>query len=326
MNTPIRQYTIGEPRTAGPLAVFPVLGPAPQLEYRTFAQATQLGALAREIAGSAAVRSLVVENPMDLPLLLYEGEEVLGAQQNRTFDDSVLVAAGAKLRLDVSCVEAGRWEGSRHAEPLHASPQAADPGLRRLKRARARSTGRADQGEVWEAVGRRLEEHGVVSRSAAMSDVYDRRREDLRSLARAIGHVEGQVGAVAAVSGRPVVLDLVSRADAFATLLPRLAQGYALDALGAGEVAADPDTAVAFLAEALTAPRVATFTPGMGRGVEIGSAALIGSGLEYEEELIQLSAFPAAGRPERPYAAAARARIARPSRRRPGTRWADARS
>jgi hypothetical protein len=320
MNTPIRQYTIGEPQAAGPLAVFPVFGPPAQLEYRTFAQATQLGALAREVAGSAAVRSLVVENPTELPLLVYEGEEVLGAQQDRTFDDSVLVAAGAKLRLDVSCVEAGRWEGSRHAEPLRASPQAADPDLRRLKRARARSIGRADQGEVWEAVGRRLVEHGVASRSAAMSDIYERRRADLGSLARATGHVEGQVGAVAMVSGRPAVLDLVSRPEAFATLLPRLAQGYALDALGAAEVDADPDTAAVFLTETLTAPRVATFTPGLGRGVEIGTAALIGSGLEHEDELIQLSAFPAAERPERPPAATARARIARPSRRRPGTR------
>jgi hypothetical protein len=150
-----------------------------------------------------------------------------------------------------------------------------------------------------------------------MSDVYDRRRADLGLLARAIRHVEGQVGAVAMVSGRPVVLDLVSRADAFATLLPRLAQGYALDALGAAEVGADPDTAAAFLTEALTAPRVATFTPGMGRGVQIGTAALIGSGLQHEDELIQLSAFSAAGRAERPAAAAARARIARPSSRMP---------
>jgi hypothetical protein len=323
MNTLIRQYTIGEPQVAGPLAVFPVFGPAPQLEYRTFAQATQLGALAREVAGTASVRSLVVENPTDLPLLVYEGEEVLGAQQNRTFDDSVLVAAGAKLRLDVSCVEAGRWEGSRHGEALRASPQAADPDLRRLKRARARSAGRADQGEVWEAVGRRLDEHGVASRSAAMSDIYEGRRRDLGSLTRAIGHVEGQVGAVTLVSGRPAVLDLVSRAEAFATLLPRLAQGYALDALGAGEVDANPDTAAAFLTQAFTAPRVATFTPGVGRGVEIATAALIGSGLEHEEELIQLSAFPAAGRPQRPPAAAARARIARPSRRRPSAQGPD---
>jgi hypothetical protein len=315
MNTVTRQYTIGKPQVAGPLAVFPVFGPAPQLEYRTFAQATEFGALARELDGGASVRSLVVENPTDLPLLVYEGEEVLGAQQNRTFDDSVLVAAGAELRLNVSCMEAGRWEGTRHEQPLRASPQAADPDLRRLKRAGARRAGRPAQGEVWEAVGQRLAEHGVASRTAAMSDLYDRRRADLSSLARAVGHVAGQVGAVAAVSGSPVVLDLVSRPEAFAALLPRLAQGYALDALGAAEEGPDPDAAAAFLSEALAAPRVPTRTPGAGCGLAIGTPALIGSALEAERELIQLAAFPAAaGRSRAP---AARARIARPSRRRP---------
>lgn len=294
--------------------MFPVFGPAALLEYRTFAQAIELGALARELDVGASVRSLLVENPTDLPLLVYEGEEVLGAQQNRTFDDSVLVAAGAKRDVPVSCVEAGRWDGTRHAEPMRSSPQAADPDLRRLKRAGVRSAGRADQGEVWAAVGDRLARHGVTSANSAMSDLYDGRRDELGSFARVVGHVDGQVGAVAAVSGSPVVLDLVSRAEAFAALLPRLAQGYALDALGAAEAAPDPEAAASFLHEALAAPRVPTRTPGMGCGVAIGTPALIGSGLECERELIQLAAFPArGGHPGAP----ARARIARPSTRRP---------
>jgi hypothetical protein len=317
MNTLTRQYVLGEPQVAGPLAVFPVLGPEPRLDYRIFAQATELGALARELDGGASVRALVVENPTDLPLLVYEGEEVLGARQNRTFDDSVLVAAGAKLRVGVSCVEAGRWEGARHAEPLRASQQAADPDLRRLKRAGARSAGRADQGEVWAAVGHRLARHGVASAHAAMSDLYDHRRDDLGSLARAVGHIDGQLGAVAAVSGIPAVLDLVSRPEAFAALLPRLAQGYALDALGAAEAAPDRDAAGSFLDEALAAPRVPARTPGIGCGIQVGTPRLIGSGLEHERELIQLAAFPAAATRGRRPGAGARTRIARPSRRRP---------
>jgi hypothetical protein len=44
--------------------------------------------------GGGNVNDLVIVNPTDLPVLVYEGEEVLGAQQNRIFDVSVLVAAG----------------------------------------------------------------------------------------------------------------------------------------------------------------------------------------------------------------------------------------
>src|SRR2546427_144353 len=115
LEAPLR---IGDPGVAGPLAVFPLFGPEPRLAYRSFAQAAPLGAAVTEMLGGASVNDLVVSNPTDLPVLLYEGEEVLGAQQNRTFDVSVLVPAGAKLTVPVSCVEHGRWEGTRHAESL----------------------------------------------------------------------------------------------------------------------------------------------------------------------------------------------------------------
>ena len=293
MNTLVSHYSLGEPQVAGPLGVFPVFGPAPRLSYRSFAQATELGALVREVDGGGSVRSLVLENPTDLPLLLYEGEEVLGARQNRTFDESVLVGSGEKVTVEVSCVEAGRWEAARRAEALQPSPQAADPDLRHLKRAAKRSLGHADQREVWAAVATRLADHGVSSPVSAMSDLYDGRRTALHALAKAVRPVEGQVGALASVSGRPMALDLLSRADAFATLLPRLAQGYALAALGACDGHAGHDAALHFLSDALAAPRVHTPTRGLGRGVAIGTPSLVGSGLEHDEGLIALAAFPA---------------------------------
>jgi hypothetical protein len=304
------QHTLGEPQVAGPLAVYPVFGPTrPRLAYRTFAQAVELGALARERERGAAVRALVVENPTELPLLVYEGEEVLGAQQNRTFAASALVVAGDTLELDVTCVEQGRWDSRRHRERMRPSPQAADPSLRRLARASANAIGSADQAQVWSAVACRMVEHNVASQSAAMSDVFDHRRGDLDSLGRGIRHLDGQVGAVAAVAGRPVVLDLVSRAEAFACLLPRLAQGYGLDALDSPGSEPNGEAAEAFLRDALRAPRLETRTAGMGNGLAVGSPAVLGSGLELSGELIQLSAFPVdSGR--------SAGRVAPPSRRR----------
>ena len=214
---------------------------------------------------------LSVENPTDLPLLVYEGEEVLGAQQNRTFDVSALVPAGERILVPVSCVEQGRWDHARHREAFRPSPQAADPSLRRTKRAAANAAGRVNQNEVWAEVSGRLAEHGVYSDSEAMSDLYERRRTDLDPLGRAIRHVDGQIGALACVSGQPVALDLVSRAEVFAALLPALAQGYALDALGGTEPEPDPRQAEYFLRSALAPPRRERRTVGLGRAVVLGT-------------------------------------------------------
>ena len=189
---------------------------------------------------------------------------MLGAQQNRTFDVSALVPAGERILVPVSCVEQGRWDHTRHREAFRPSPQAADPSLRRTKRAAANAAGRVNQNEVWAEVSGRLAAHGVYSHSEALSDLYDSRRADLDPLGRAIRHVDGQIGALACVSGQPVALDLVSRAEVFAALLPALAQGYALDALGGTEPEPDPRQAEYFLRSAL-APAAARAAHGRPR-------------------------------------------------------------
>ena len=97
MDTITHDLTLGEPQVAGPLAVFPIVGPAGKLAYRSFAAAIELGAFVKELDEGASVGNLLLQNPTDLALLVYEGEEVLGAQQNRSFDSPVLVGAGARL-------------------------------------------------------------------------------------------------------------------------------------------------------------------------------------------------------------------------------------
>ncbi len=314
MTTLTQDLKLAAPQSVGPLTVFPLVGPAGALQYRAFTQAIELGALVKELDGGASVGELRLENPTDLALLVYEGEEVLGAQQNRSFDTSVLVGAGRGANLHVTCVEHGRWDSRRHGEHFAPSPQAADPHLRRVKRhaanlrAAAGAPPRADQGEVWHEVGERLQRHDVDSASDAMSDLYDHRRGDIDRMAHAVRQVEGQVGAVAQVGGRTVALDLVSRPDVFAHLLPRLAQGYALEALGERDAEPDEQAATAFVGEALHAPRAPQQTPGMGRAFGFVAPAVVGGGLTVGDELVQLCAFPEAPAPE--------GRIARPARRR----------
>src|SRR3954453_3110806 len=147
---------VGEPNVCGPLAVYPLFGPEPELGYVAFAQAVSAGASVKELASGASVNDLLVINPTPTPVLLYEGEEVLGAQQNRTFDTSVLVPAGAQLRVPVSCVERHRWDGHRHGESFAPAPQTAYPALRQMKNRQARTNAmagmeaRAHQGAVWQ--------------------------------------------------------------------------------------------------------------------------------------------------------------------------------
>src|SRR5207249_3998616 len=62
-----------------------------------------------EVSAAGEVPALSVVNDADRPVLLLDGEELVGARQNRILNTTVLVAAQATLRIPVSCVEQGRW-------------------------------------------------------------------------------------------------------------------------------------------------------------------------------------------------------------------------
>jgi hypothetical protein len=294
-------FAVRAPDVVGPLAVFALVAEGPPAQrYLPFASAVGRGATVTELTEGASVNDLLFTNPLDAPVLLYEGEEVLGAQQNRTFDTSILVAAGTKLRVPVSCVEHGRWDGSRHGEAFAPAPQAAYPAMRKLKNTQARAAvaaggeARAVQSEVWAEVGEKSVRHRAISKTAAVHDVYEHRRHDLDSLAGGITRYENQVGALVALGGRFVVLDHVSDPDAWATLHDPLLQGYALDALEASE--ATPPTvedAREFIGLLAQAPKQRSATPGLGEGIRFEFGGLAGTGLVNAGETVSLTAFAA---------------------------------
>jgi hypothetical protein len=303
-NTFLR-FHLRDPQIAGPLAVFPVFGSRPRLRYRSLGQAVKHGAFVTEVDEHGSVNDVLICNVSDRALLLYEGELIIGARQNRVIDQPVLVPAGVELSVPVSCVEQGRWDHGQRTAKFRPSPEAADPAMRRIKRATANSRGiaggeaRPEQAEVWREVDERLRVHQVASPSSAFTELFDARRPALDELTEPVRALKGQVGAVASIAGRPVALDLVSRPRVFADLLPRLASGYALQALDALHSTrvgtAEPSNAAAqeFLEAVLGAERRWVPTPGMGDAFVPTSPSITGSGLCADGELIALSAFPA---------------------------------
>jgi hypothetical protein len=312
---------VGEPDVLQSLAVFPIFGPAPVQPYVSFAQGRDAGVAIKELEGSASVNDLIVINPTATPVLLFEGEEVLGAQQNRTFDVTALIGANATETIPVSCMEAGRWDSTRHSEAFAPAPQTAPANLRRSKAlmvSASLGTGgeaRANQSAVWSEIEQRADRLQADAPTGALHDVYESRRDQLRRFNEAVELRDGQSGALVAIGGRFTVFDWVSRPDAYATLHPALIQGYALDAIETDE--ADAPT----VEEAKGFVRIATGITsterdgiGLGREVRFAAHQLIGTGLTAADELVQLTvhAQSAPG-----HERTGSGRIRRASRRRP---------
>jgi ARG/rhodanese/phosphatase superfamily protein len=116
--------TFGVPIDHGVLRVVPLLGDDdPACEYVTLDEALAAGAITiTEVSEEGRIPDLRVRNTGSKPVLIIDGEELVGAKQNRVLNLTVLIGAYTETTIPVSCVEAGRWRHlSRHfvSSPHH---------------------------------------------------------------------------------------------------------------------------------------------------------------------------------------------------------------
>jgi hypothetical protein len=111
--------TVGPPVTFDSITMLPLLGPRAverEPSYVTLDEAIeQAWTEVTEISEQGSVPELRVINKGPQPVFILDGEELVGAKQNRVVNLSILVAAASELVIPVSCVEAGRWRSRSKA-------------------------------------------------------------------------------------------------------------------------------------------------------------------------------------------------------------------
>jgi hypothetical protein len=273
--------------------------------------AIRAGTLRITEAGQGSVPELIAINTGDTDVLVLDGEQLIGAKQNRMASRSILLPAHSETKIPVSCMEHGRWH---HVSPEFAPSKYYSPtNVRRRHRTAETSSVQAGapaapsvlrfaQGAVWDDIAYLADDLGAQSPTGALNESIERREEDLKAWAGRFPAVHGQVGMAAFVGGRPLALDVVGDRVLYASVHERLIGGYVLDALRRrGEtVGPEPDAAERFLSSVREAVR--TEAPTVGRGAyRVLSGAVVGGELEDDGRTIHVSAFPpdeeAAARP-----------------------------
>jgi hypothetical protein len=113
MNTVIadRAHSVRPEKPQGRgLHIVPILGSSHDLpDYRVLDLQTLPQVRVTEIGEHGQVPTPRVQNTLETRLFLMDGQELVGAKQNRILNTDVMVPAGATLDIPVSCVEARRW-------------------------------------------------------------------------------------------------------------------------------------------------------------------------------------------------------------------------
>jgi len=309
----------GEALTCGGLSVFP-LRHAPQsqaqpkVDYLLLKEAIEADLVSiREVSESGSVPELLVENRAGKPVLIIDGEELIGAKQNRIANLTLLVPAAKTTVIPVSCVEAGRWSRRSDEFALAERVQYAKGRAERLASVQdsMRRSGKrhSDQGRVWRNIAEKAANMDAESATGAMSAIFEKHTKGLDELVgkfQAMQATEDQIGAVFALGDTICGLDAFDKASTFATLLPKLVHSYGIDAIELGTIEAgakntaapDAGTVDAFL-EKLAKGKIEEHPAvGLGTDIRIEARGIIAGGLVAESSLLHIAVFvePSQGR------------------------------
>jgi hypothetical protein len=311
INETLGGLEIGQPVGYQNLTLFPLLSDvAIERNYLTLREAISSGdTVIREVSESGSVPELLIENNAKKPVLILDGEELIGAKQNRTANVTILAAAMKSTVIPVSCVEAGRW--SYDSPEFTDSDRAHFSRGRRLKMGSVTQSMRdygardANQEQVWEEIDNKAMHMNVDSDTGAMADIYEKHEHSLENYVKAMTSVERQVGALFAIGESIEGLDLFDCPMTLTDMLSKLTRSYAIDAMDTPTTlnpGSKPSTLVArgFLERLTRADAEAYPAVGLGTEIRLSAQQVIGAGLVEEQRVVHLAAFSAPAQTQRP--------------------------
>ncbi len=296
----LSELRLGQLQTHKNLSVFPLLGElADGPDYLLLKEALDNNLITvTEVDKSGHVPELKVINTSEKYVLLLDGEELIGAKQNRVINTTILLKGASETIIPVSCTEEGRWQYTSSTFSNSDVIMA-----RKARAGKAQSVSRSllcdrsfksDQGQVWDHIAEFHEDARVASPTRAMKDVYTAKKQDLDSFVRAFECVPGQRGSLVFINGEPAGFDLISRADAYLKLHTKLVKSYAIDTLLKRQQSFEPPAphkAERFIENALRCRENRFPSTGEGFDFRFEADGLVGSALIFENSIIHLVFF-----------------------------------
>ncbi len=246
----LKSLKIGEPQVTGQIfTVFPLtVVETNGRDYLTLEEASRQGLVF--IPESNIIQEVVIIIKGEKPVLVVEGEVIVGGRQNRTINISLLLEAGKEHLIPVSCIERGRWSPRRVSRPpvptadgevervaFGVAEYTAHSRLRRKKTESATMhflrTDRPipDQGEVWREISAELIAADVRSETEDATAFYEHHRASIDDLLKPIATVRNQVGVIVGIGQSIVGLEVFDHPETWQILSNKVLYGYAAEAL-----------------------------------------------------------------------------------------------
>ena len=283
------------------LTVFPSLAPNGIVpDYLTLEQALDQNLIQiTELDTEGSVPELKLKNLGKKKVLIIEGEELVGAKQNRIVNSSFLIAGKIEVVIPVSCVEQGRWR--YRSERFESGKKMMHASLRRehqeeIRFSLKRGDGyRSNQGRIWNNIADKSARMNVAAPTGAMADVFESYDDKLSKFLDKFRLIEWQIGAIFAINGKVLGIECFGCHDTFKRFFDKLLKSYALDALDnpkkQEKKSVPPDDARRFITSATKSKGENYPSIGLGENITFESRTVSGAALVESDRILCLTAF-----------------------------------
>jgi len=282
---------LGTPQTfrAGGITVIPILMENNGgIDYLTLHQALEMDFISiAEVSETGDVNKLTVTNRGDKPVLILDGEQLVGARQDRVTNTTILVESHSKTIIDVSCTEHNRWYYTAGGYGFTDSDFMMSHEIKKKKTSSVSESlhhdrgFRSDQQEIWNDISSMNQRSDSYSPTGAMKDSFETHRITLDEYVATFPLVSKQHGLVVLINGRVEGLEMVSQEAAYGFFHEKIIRSYAIDALQEADHGIKPplSTARKFVKKIPHCHEENFASVGIGKDFRFKSQSIIGSAL-----------------------------------------------
>lgn len=188
-----------------------------------------------EVNENGSVNEVKIINKAVTPLLLVDGEEIIGSKQNRIINSTIIIPAKSEKIIPVSCTEAGRW--NYNSTKFHYSKHMANSRVRRDKlisvsqSLKREKSFRSNQNKVWSNIREIQDELEVDSTTNALHDSFVQRSYDIESYKKSFTIHENQNGLIVYINGELVGFEIMYNSRRYKEYHDKIIESYILDAI-----------------------------------------------------------------------------------------------
>lgn len=253
----------------------------------------------QEMSDMGDVPNLRLKNLSRQKIFILDGEELIGAKQNRVTNSVVLAPELEELVIPVSCVERNRWNyktkrfSSGHTRVYF-----------RLRKKifeseinnKYNTLKQHPQHDVWNDIEMKMSNMHVDSTTSAMNDIYRKNIEKLEKYNKMFNVSENQIGMVVIINNRILSCELFSDHKILAKLHSKIINSYAIDALEdydgkLKDLKTIRRRALKFLNNIKKSTYDESFSVGLGKDIMFNSDDVCGSSLCFDDKVVYMSAY-----------------------------------